>query len=59
MSDAFRKSTYSQPDGGCVEAGTNARSVLVRDTRDRAGAVLSYAPADWRVFIDGLRRATD
>jgi hypothetical protein len=49
---AWRKSTYSGGNGGqCVEAGTNARSVLVRDTTDRAGVTLTIPPADWQKFI--------
>ncbi|HET6192111.1 MAG TPA: DUF397 domain-containing protein, partial [Trebonia sp.] len=37
----WRKSTFSGGNGGdCVEVGQQAGRVLVRDTKDRAGAVL-------------------
>lgn len=52
----WRTSSYSGPNGGnCVEAGAAGRAVLVRDTKDRAGAVLAIAPAPWRAFIARLR----
>ena len=44
----WRKSSYSANGGtDCVEVGTlgEAGSVLVRDTRDRSGPVLRFAPA--------------
>jgi len=42
---AWRKSTYSGGNGSnCVEVGDSAPVVLVHDTKDRAGAVLTFAP---------------
>lgn len=47
----WRKASYSSGNGGaCVEVGQSARMVLVRDTKDRAGAVLAFAPDSWRRF---------
>jgi hypothetical protein len=47
----WRKSGYSGPDGGqCVEVAVSGH-VLVRDTKDRAGAVLSFSAETWRNFI--------
>jgi hypothetical protein len=47
----WRKSTYSGGNGGnCVEVGSSAGLVLVRDTKDRAGAMLAIAPDAWRRF---------
>lgn len=55
MSD-WRKSSYSQSTGGqCVECGTGLGSVLVRDTTDRSGAVLSLAPSTWTAFLATIR----
>lgn len=49
------KSSYSG-NGGCVEAATGEH-VLVRDTKDRAGAVLRFAPDVWRRFADQVKRS--
>ena len=47
----WRKSSYSGANGGqCVEVGTAVRAVRVRDTQDRAGAVLAFGPDAWRRF---------
>ncbi|HEX4834597.1 MAG TPA: DUF397 domain-containing protein [Trebonia sp.] len=55
MSD-WRKSSYSQSTGGqCVECGTGAGSVLVRDTTDRAGATLSVPANAWAAFLAAVR----
>jgi hypothetical protein len=52
----WRKSTYSGTNGGgCVEAADTAGRILVRDTTDRGGAVLSIAPEAWYQFINMLR----
>ncbi|MBF5031373.1 DUF397 domain-containing protein [Micromonospora sp. ANENR4] len=50
----WRKSTKSGNNGGsCVEVADNlAGVVLVRDTKDRAGATLAFAPAAWQGFVD-------
>jgi Domain of unknown function (DUF397) len=52
----WRKSTYSDGNGGqCVEvASTNA--VLVRDTRDRQGVTLSVTAAAWQRFTATLKK---
>lgn len=52
----WRKSTYSGPNGGeCVEVGGSDTNVLVRDTKDRIGAVLDIKPAKWRRFTAALK----
>jgi hypothetical protein len=53
---AWRKASYSGNDGGdCVEAGDAADGVLVRDTTDRDGAVLSIPAVAWKRFTAALR----
>jgi len=49
----WRKSTRSGASGGnCVEVADNLPGVvLVRDTKDRDGGTLSFAPAAWRAFV--------
>jgi hypothetical protein len=59
MTDSrWRKSSYSDNGGECVEVGRSAGSVLVRDTKARGrGPVLGFAPAAWRRFAEQLKRS--
>ncbi len=51
----WRKSSYSGSNGGqCVEVAALGR-VRVRDTEDRAGAVLTFTPDAWRAFADSVK----
>lgn len=50
----FLKSSYSDRDN-CVEVARNMPTVLVRDTKDRAGLVLGFEPPAWGAFLDGLK----
>jgi hypothetical protein len=52
----WHKSTRSGANGDCVEVADNLPSVVaVRDTKNRAGGMLTFTPATWRVFIDGVK----
>jgi Domain of unknown function (DUF397) len=52
----WRKSSYSGTGGGsCVEAAGMDGSILVRDTTDRGGVVLSISPNAWHRFTGTLR----
>ena len=46
----WRRSKYSGSNGNCVEVGAGGPAVLVRDTKDQAGAVLAFTPRAWRLF---------
>jgi hypothetical protein len=46
----WRKASYSDNGGNCVEVGQAHRGVLVRDTRDRQGPVLAVTTGAWRRF---------
>jgi hypothetical protein len=51
----WRKSSYSGTNGGdCVEAADLDARILVRDTTDRDGAVLSVSPDAWHRFTGSL-----
>jgi Domain of unknown function (DUF397) len=55
---AWRKSSYSGSNGSnCVEVGGSAPAVMVRDTVDRAGAVLAFTPGAWRQFAAKVKDA--
>ena len=54
----WRKSSYSGGNGSnCVEVGGAERAVVVRDTQDRAGAVLAFGPDAWRRFAATIKNA--
>lgn len=50
---AWRKSSFSSLSE-CVEAGNGAQAVLVRDTADRGGAVLTFPPGAWSAFTASI-----
>lgn len=54
-SPAWRKSLASEAADNCVEIATDEQSVLVRDSRDRSGAILVVAPDNWREFLTRIR----
>jgi hypothetical protein len=54
----WRKSSLSGGDSGgdCVEVATNLPGrVAVRDSKDPEGPALSFAPAAWAVFVEGVK----
>ena len=55
MDSIWRKSSYSGDNGGeCVEVAV-AEAVLVRDTADRSGPVLTFTAKAWRAFAAAIR----
>jgi Domain of unknown function (DUF397) len=49
--NTWRKSSYSGSSGNdCVEVAKSDNTVLVRDTANRAGAVLAVPADAWHVF---------
>ncbi|MFF3565628.1 DUF397 domain-containing protein [Streptomyces sp. NPDC002574] len=48
----WRTSTYSGDDGGeCVEVAACPAAVHVRDSKDRSGPTLTFAPEAWAAFV--------
>ena len=55
MDSNWRKSSYSGSNGGeCVEVATTG-AVLVRDTADRSGPMLTFTAEAWRAFTATIR----
>lgn len=53
---AWRTSTHSRNwDAQCVEAAPAAPAVRVRDTKRRAGPVISFTASAWSGFVVGAR----
>ncbi|MFE0245348.1 DUF397 domain-containing protein [[Kitasatospora] papulosa] len=49
---AWFKSSYSTGSGGeCVEVANAARSTHVRDSKNKAGAMLSFGAEQWATFV--------
>jgi hypothetical protein len=47
----WRKSTYSNGQGNCVEVASAPGHVAVRDTTDRDGETLTFSGGAWRTFL--------
>lgn len=52
---AWRKSSYSSDTANCVEVAPVADAVLLRDSKDPDGPVLTFTPAAWGAFVAGVR----
>ena len=52
----WRKASYSGSGGGnCVEVASSDSVVLVRDTTDRDGGMLTFSVEAWGQFAASLR----
>jgi uncharacterized protein DUF397 len=54
LNEVWRKSTRSQ-DTNCVEVAYRGGEVRVRDTKNRAAALVAVTPDDWRAFVNGVK----
>jgi hypothetical protein len=52
---AWRKSSYSNPSGNCVEAAKVGNDVAVRNSRFPDGPALVFTPAEWDAFLRGVK----
>lgn len=50
----FRKSSFSEGGGDCVEVAEVDGMVAVRDSKDPSGPVLWFTLSEWDAFLDGV-----
>jgi hypothetical protein len=54
---AWRKSTYSNNGGSCVEVGTGTTGVIaVRDSKNPDGPKLAFTSEQWALFTSTVKR---
>jgi hypothetical protein len=53
--DDWRKASFSNGSGSCVETASLAGSVAVRDTTNRQGGTLVFTADTWRAFTGKVR----
>lgn len=51
----WRKAQLSVDNGQCVELARAGGMIAIRDSKDPAGPVLMYTPAEWRAFLTGAK----
>jgi hypothetical protein len=51
----WRKSSYSNPSGNCVEAAPLTEGVAVRNSRFPDGPALVFTGAEWDAFLLGVK----
>jgi len=54
---AWRKSSYSNPSGNCVEAANLGGGVALRDSRLPVGPTLLFANSTWNAFLRRVNEA--
>lgn len=54
---SWRKSSFSNTNGECVEFARVADGVLIRDSKNPSGPVLAFTPGEWRAFLAGVRQS--
>jgi hypothetical protein len=55
MASDWRTSSYTGGQGNCVEVADTERAVIIRDTKDLGGTLLSIPASAWRKFTDSLK----
>jgi hypothetical protein len=50
----WRKSSFSDTSGQCVEVSRSGSEVLVRDSKDPDGPVLHFTEEEWEAFTSGV-----
>ena len=51
----WRKASYSNGSGQCVETASNSGTVAVRDTANRDGETLTFSAEVWERFTASVK----
>jgi hypothetical protein len=51
----WQKSSYSMGSGNCVEGASAGDRVLLRDSKNPDGEVMSFPKAEFAAFIKGIK----
>jgi hypothetical protein len=51
----WRKSSFSNPSGNCVEAAQLTEGMAVRNSRFPDGPALVFTGAEWDAFLRGVK----
>ena len=54
----WRKSRHSVANGNCVQVAVSSDAVMIRDSADSEGPVISYPAAAWRAFVAAAKMPT-
>jgi hypothetical protein len=52
---SFRKSSFSNPSGNCVEVALSSELIVVRDSKDPNAGALRFDHGEWDAFIMGVK----
>jgi hypothetical protein len=52
---AWRKASYSDGTGNCVEVAGAGGLVAIRDTKQGSGSMLEFSAAAWREFLTAIK----
>jgi hypothetical protein len=53
--ETFRRSTFCNPEGGCVEVARSASGSALRDAKDPGSPILRFTEAEWQAFVAGVK----
>jgi hypothetical protein len=51
----WRKSSYSTPDGQCIEIADTSEGIDLRDSKDPTGPVLRFDRSCWMDFLGTIK----
>ncbi|WXK02661.1 DUF397 domain-containing protein [Saccharopolyspora sp. ID03-671] len=52
---AWKRSSYSHPNGNCVEVCRRSGGVAVRDSKRPTGGYLAATPTQWKTFLEATK----